>query len=523
MTYRYSDIDKNNIKWFTKDESKATLLSIEMLIGEIRGLKNITIDFKYPITAIAGRNGSGKTTVLALAACAYHNTKNGFTLPHRRQTYYTYSDFFIQTWGEVPPEGISIRYGFLFNRWRKTPQYPDGRGIAYQNRWKRRGGKWNNYNSRVPRTVVYLGIDRVVPPAEKSTSKSYSRSFSGTTRVGYESEVQEIVGRILEKDYEDFHFRKYAKYRLPVVTVDGRQYSGFNMGAGENALFELFSILSACDESMLLVIDEIELGLHAEAQERLIKELKNICKKRHVQIICTTHSSTILECLPPKGRIFLDKIGDEIQVVPEISPAFAAGKLSGKRNAELDIYVEDEVAEDIVNSVLTNNIKDRVNVRPIGSAAAIIRHLSARYKDQDVREACAIFDGDQRTKKQSLLKSFLKNLESSESTENEKDWVKKRLTFLPSDTWPEKWILSNIDDADIQAMAEDYRVLEPEELKDFVKAALRSDKHNEFFTLANKLNSSVETVRGSFSKRAIRNNPTDEQRIQSFVENLLDG
>ena len=63
----------------------------------------------------------------------------------------------------------------------------------------------------------------------------------------------------------------------------------------------------------------------------------------------------------------------------------------------------------------------------------------------------------------------------------------------------------------------------PEELKDFVKAALRSDKHNEFFTLANKLNSSVETVRGSFSKRAIRNNPTDEQRIQSFVENLLDG
>ena len=66
MTYRYSDIDNNNIKWFTKDESKATLLSIEMLIGEIRGLKDVKIEFKYPITAIAGRNGSGKTTILAL-------------------------------------------------------------------------------------------------------------------------------------------------------------------------------------------------------------------------------------------------------------------------------------------------------------------------------------------------------------------------------------------------------------------------------------------------------------------------
>ena len=522
MTYRYSDIDNNNIKWFTKDESKATLLSIEISIGKIRGLKNIKIEFKYPITAIAGRNGSGKTTVLALAACAYHNTKNSFKLPHRRQTYYTYSDFFIQTWDEVPPEGISIWYGFLYNKWRKTPQYPDGRGIAYQNRWKRRGGKWNKYNSRVPRTVVYLGIDRVVPPAEKSTSKNYRRWFYGTTQAGYESEVQEIVGRILEKDYEDFHFRKYTKYRLPIVTVDDKKYSGFNMGAGEHALFELFSILSTCDENMLLVIDEIELGLHAEAQERLIKELKNICKKRHVQIICTTHSSTILECLPPEGRIFLDKIGDKVQVVPEISPAFAAGKLSGRRNAELDIYVEDEVAKDIVNSVLANNIKDRVNVNFIGSAEAIIRQLAARYKDQDVREACAIFDGDQRTKEKSLVKSFLKNLESSESIENEKNWVKKRLTFLPGDTWPEKWILSNLGDADIQAMAKDYRVSKTE-LKEFVKAALRNDKHNEFYTLANKLNSQVETVRDSFSKRAIRNSPTDEQRIQSFVENLLNG
>ena len=520
MTYRYSDIDNNNIKWFTKDESKATLLSIEMLIGEIRGLKDVKIEFKYPITAIAGRNGSGKTTVLALVACAYHS-KGDFKLPHRRYAYYTFSDFFIQTSGEVPPEGIRIGYGFLFNRWRKTPQYPDGRGIGYQVRKKRRGGKWNNYDSRISRAVVYLGIDRVVPPAEKSTSKSYKRSFSGTTKAGYESEVQEIVGRILEKDYKDFHFRIYKQYRLPIVTVDGREYSGFNMGAGENALFELFSILSACDESMLLVIDEIELGLHAEAQERLIKELKNICEKRHVQIICTTHSSTILECLPPKGRIFLDKIGDKIQVLPGISPAFAAGKLSGKRNAELDIYVEDEVAEDIVNSVLANNIKDRVNVSPIGSAAAIIRQLAARYKDQDVKEACAIFDGDQRTKEKSLVKSFLNNLESSGSTEEE-DWVKERLTFLPGDTWPEKWILSNIDEADIQAMAEDYRVSKAE-LKDFVKAALRSGKHNEFYTLANKLNSQVEIVRDFFSKRAIRNSPTDEQRIQSFVENLLDG
>ena len=171
MTYRYSNIDDNNIKWFTKDDSKATLLSIEIRKGEIRGLKDVRIEFKYPITAIAGRNGSGKTTALALAACAYHS-KGDFKLPHRKYAYYTFSDFFIQSSGEVPPEGIVIWYEFLHNKWRKTPRHPDGKGIGQQARWKRRGGKWNNYDSRVSRAAVYLGIDRLYHRLKRAQRKA---------------------------------------------------------------------------------------------------------------------------------------------------------------------------------------------------------------------------------------------------------------------------------------------------------------------------------------------------------------
>ncbi|MFZ5933245.1 MULTISPECIES: hypothetical protein [Pseudomonas] len=55
----------------------------------------MSIDF--PITAIAGRNGSGKSTVLALACCAFHNLKTGFKTSNRKQTYYTYADFSFST------------------------------------------------------------------------------------------------------------------------------------------------------------------------------------------------------------------------------------------------------------------------------------------------------------------------------------------------------------------------------------------------------------------------------------------
>jgi len=48
------------------------LKSIEFNEVGLRGVKNTSIDFDYPITAIAGANGIGKTTILQLIACLYH-------------------------------------------------------------------------------------------------------------------------------------------------------------------------------------------------------------------------------------------------------------------------------------------------------------------------------------------------------------------------------------------------------------------------------------------------------------------
>lgn len=86
--------------------------------GQIRGLRKGTVDFRYPITAIAGRNGSCKTTILALAACAFHNSPSGFKLSGRKQTYYTFSDFFVQTKEEAALGDIRIEYEILYHNWK---------------------------------------------------------------------------------------------------------------------------------------------------------------------------------------------------------------------------------------------------------------------------------------------------------------------------------------------------------------------------------------------------------------------
>jgi predicted ATPase len=97
MKYRYSHLDEVNLKWFTNDMTRATLATIQLGAGEIRGLNDFEISFRYPISVIAGANGSGKSTILALAACAYDNYTDGFRLPGRRLPYYTMSDFFVQS------------------------------------------------------------------------------------------------------------------------------------------------------------------------------------------------------------------------------------------------------------------------------------------------------------------------------------------------------------------------------------------------------------------------------------------
>jgi predicted ATPase len=419
MKYLYSQVDKDNFNWFANDTHVASLHTIRLNSGHLRGLGNFELAFSYPISVIAGTNRSGKLTILAMAACAFHNRRDGFRPLGRNIPYYTFSDFFIQSSEEIPPEGIYIGYQILHDRWRRTKHFPDGVGRGWQSRWKREKGKWNNYSRRVNRNVVFFGVHRVVPPSEKSVSKSYRSYFADQAPAGWENPVKEVVGRILGIAYDDFRMKVYRKHRLPVVSVRGIVYSGFNMGAGENALFEIFSTIYATPPGTLLVIDEIELGLHESAQERLVDELKQVCVDRHIQVICATHSPAILDAVPPEARFYIHSLSGKTVVTPGISSLYAAGKLSGKNTGELDIYVEDIVSKSLIESFMSGDVRKRVNVVPIGSPTTIIRQMAARYKDPKDAECVAVMDGDQVRSIDRHKKHFIKALESSKDYDKE--------------------------------------------------------------------------------------------------------
>ena len=483
MKYRESNLDKKLRSWFSNDYSRKLLRKIILKQGELRGLSKFSLTFEFPITAIAGRNGAGKSTALAIACCAFHNKRNGFKLKRRSIPYYTFSDFFIQHTEEIPPQGIEIEYHFAVNSFKKSEKRPNGEGIGYQVRRKRQGGKWNNYDLRIDSDVVFLGIDRIVPHSERSQSKSYSKSFKDTHPKGWEHEIAEIAGSIIGKKYDNLRYLEHSKYSLPIVSVGGLTYSGLNMGAGENALFEIFRVIYSCAEGALLVIDEVELGLHIDAQRKLVKALKAACFEKKIQIICTTHSKEVLDCLPPDARRYFECANGTTVITEGISPDFAMAKMGAVENKELDVLVEDGIASDILSFALPTPLRQRLRTTPIGSASALARQLSAAYVRKDVREFLAIFDGDQRELKSDNLAHARKMAEIKD--EEFDQWFENHTAYLPGDTWPEAWLVQrNLESIESLAI---ILAADKAQLSEILEYGLQAGKHNEFHEISSHL------------------------------------
>lgn len=481
MARQYSDIERNNLRWFGGDHSVASLRKIQIRKGEIRGLKKTNIEFNYPITAVAGKNGCGKSTVIALAACAFHNAKNGWKLPNRQISYYTFSDFFIQAGDEKPLDGVEIWYAIQYDGWQSSDRLPDGKGLGWQSSQKRKGGRWTDYEKRVDRSVAFLGVERVVPSVEKSVFRSYKSRFSAGERTGFEETVCSSVSRVLGVPYDSFEFREHGKYRLPwVQRKKGAGYSGFNMGAGEKALFEFFATILSAPKGALFLVDEIELGLHEQAQSMLVRVLSELCNDRHIQIICTTHSPTILSGLPPEGRLFIESTPAGVTVIPGVSPGYATGKMSGRNSGEVTIYVEDTIAADLIGSFLGGDLRSRVNICAIGSHVAVLNAMATRFKDSKLGPALAILDGDQAVARSAQIKKFNGLVEAAAGAQ---DWISGRLLFLPGNAPPEGFVLGRVRDIDPDLLGETFQVL-GDRVVDAIDTALLAGPHAELASLS---------------------------------------
>lgn len=519
-TYRESEIDRKNRQWFANNKSCNTLQKIAIEQSSIRGLGKFDMSFNYPITVMVGENGSGKSTVLSLVSCAFHNNTSFCPMSllsntTKQRRHYTYSDFFAFTAAERGiMADIKITSTFLTDKSKNS-----------DTRSKSPKGKWKDYDTRPKRAVSFLGINRILPPSESQTYRNYSGSF-GANKLTPEAsrELADNMNKVFGRDYTGITQSSHHKYRLYGCTRSTGSYTGFNMGAGENAVLQLLYEILTAGNGALIVVDEIELGLHVQAQRRLMSILKELCLKNKTQIICSSHSATILSSVPHDARIMVKSRPGTIDVVYGISAEMATSELSGVLTAEKEIFVEDPVAKAFLEAVLPCDIRRRVDVKVLGSADSSMLYAMETHFREGRNSFLAVMDGDKRSQKKTKIKAVVESLADCKiiTSKEVEEHLENTISFLPGNEWPEKVIVEGlISSTDLNKMLTDFKVADIAEMKSYLRTALTAGKHNEFYTLANTLHLDETIVRQTAIRQYEENFKVEVKELVDFVSSSL--
>lgn len=353
-------------------------------INNLHGWNGQTINFNFPICAIVGENGIGKSTFVKAAACAYQNMG--------MQTFYP-SKMFVKTqWDSQSIENAYIEYNILegnntrSTHWKKT------------NDWG-----FTPKKNKPKRKVYFLDVSRTLPlDATAGYAKIAKQSAAESANIELNEESISALSYVMGKNYSAARFANTeidSTKDVGILTNSFGDVSQFHQGAGEDATLDLFKILQEIPEQSLLLIDEVEASLHPMAQRRLIKYLIKLARVKKLQIILSTHSAYVLEEIPEEGRIMLIQLQDRKDILYNVSTKFALSEIDDKIHPELFVFVEDDEAVTLVNQIIkmtdtSNTMLSRVSVKAIGSYT-VVNTVGQLLKEGKLPyKGIAIVDGD---------------------------------------------------------------------------------------------------------------------------------
>ncbi|MHC3432839.1 ATP-dependent nuclease [Delftia lacustris] len=420
---------------------------LKITIDKARSFSEKTINFDFPVTALVGPNGGGKTTILGAAAIAYKSVKPG--------RFFAKSGRF-----DASMKNWKFEYELIDRDSKKTDLIR--RSASFSNL------KW--YRDGAAREVAIFGVSRTVPATERPEMKRFAAG-KFDARADQIAEIPkdaaEAIAKILDKDFSQFKFIK-MDYRGRVTllagqTAKGDAYSEFHFGAGESSIIRMIVQLETMPDNSLILIEEIENGLHPVATIRLVEHLIDLARRKKIQAIFTTHSNDALAPLPSKA-IWASVNGELYQGKLDISSLRA---INGTIDARLAIFVEDEFAKSWVHEILRSDqaiAMDAIGVHVMdGDGLAVRVHTNHNLNPAISTPSVCIIDGD------------------SEQKEDENLYIYR----LPGDK-PERYvfnkILSNIDDFSPQltlALLRPYE--EHERVKNMVVSAANTTRDGHIF------------------------------------------
>jgi len=430
---------------------------------------------------------------------------------------FTFSDFFFKGPNDIDVSGISIEWSYF-----------DEAPLVIQ----KQSTKWMRYERRPKREVVYIGMARCVPAIEQRGLRTRFRQAATATLHGalepaYLARLSDILGMPFT------NASVYGDDRHGLRSLEGRAtYSGFNMGAGEDAIVQILYALQSVGNGALVGIEEIEIGIHSSALVRLARHIVEIALKKQLQIIVTSHSEHFIDALPRRSRILLQRLDSKSHVVSGPTTRMALTDMADARHHDLSIYVEDTVAAQLVMLALDQDLRRRVEVKAIGSNSefpAVARFLRNSMPDQ---RFLYLLDGDTR---QNIINGMFRDAGTPPPCEADEPLSTRArpltapshnqwIALLPSDQPPEQWMVSELLGSGVgpQALADQLNLSSPDAAAEHLhRLSTLPDKHTAFTDSEQLLCLPSGSACHAFIRALYRARPEIREQIASLVTAAL--
>lgn len=356
-------------------------------IDGFRGVYSADLELDFPITAISGLNGAGKSTIGQLAICAYK--KPSTSVGYKRQYI---KDFFPISPADPKPISDEAKVIYFY----ETDDYKKPQEVTVS----RASSAWSGYKRQPERHCYYVGFTVYIPKVERRDLSVYGgATLQFTEKREIDIEVIRKMARIIGHKYDDVNFQgvshKGKESEVGIASRLGYSYSENNMGFGEGRVLYTVDKLENSPEQSLFILEEPETSLHESAQYEFAKYLMDVCNRRHHQIILSTHSSVIINALPPEARklILRDQTGVEIR--NKISSNQIRSILSSGHVRQLDICVEDIFAKILLTEVIRikkNELLKAISIHDIGDKDSV--REAVRVLNKTGKKSIAVRDAD---------------------------------------------------------------------------------------------------------------------------------
>lgn len=399
-------------------------------IERFRGFRNQEFEMGSQLTAIAGQNGTQKSTLLGIITQTFTITKDNPMLKEKPLCGGTYRSAFSDKFRLSPTFDKPKEHEWtLYFDDRESFQIESIKRSKDPNVRFWQKGKRNKGAGYIQYPTIFLSLKRLVPLAEEATVKTDDALLTPNEIAKF----KELHNRILISNTEITSAVGISSTNKQSMGVSTTLYDWNQNSMGQDnlakILLALFSFKRLKDnyssyQGGILAIDELDATMYPASQVELLKVLRKYASELQLQIIFTTHSISLLKAVDELNHevkkcpetsnqvrlIYLKRSDDNILIKSDVDfngimlDLNVVAATPGRKQNKVTAYVEDKETEKLVKAILKTkaNCLKFVNVT---LPCSILTEMVAKGVPAFCYPYSIVFlDGDVRTQKVNMKK-----------------------------------------------------------------------------------------------------------------------